>query len=154
MAKRFKFRFETMLRIRRQREDERKRIVAGRLREIRNLQNHMASLEKQIHDELRAIRIGRQPGTIDMQQIIRHRQWLGGLHKGVLEGQAKARFLEAELARERADLAEAAKQRRILEKLKERQWEQHRGEQDRVEALAADDLTTVRYVFDQQVGAS
>ncbi|MBP7933858.1 MAG: flagellar FliJ family protein [Phycisphaerae bacterium] len=154
MAKRFTFRFETMLRIRRQREDERKRIVASRLREIRNLQKYMASLEQQIHDELRAIRIGRQPGTIDMQQIIRHRQWLGCLHKSVLEGQAKARFLEAELARERADLADAAKQRRILEKLKERQWEQHRSEQDRVEALAADDLTTVRFVFDQQVGAS
>lgn len=154
MAKRFTFRFETMLRIRRQREDEHKRIVANRLREITALQDHMGSLDKQIRDELQAIRIGRQPGTIDMQQIIRHRHWLGCLHKGVLEGQAKMRFLEAELARERADLAEAAKQRRILEKLKERQREQYNSEQDRLEALAADDLTTVRYVFDHRVGAS
>lgn len=153
MAKRFTFRFETMLRIRKQREDEHKRIVASRLREIGGVQNHMTSLDKQIRDELQAIRFGRRPGTIDMQQIIRHRHWLGCLHKGVLEGQAKMRFLEAELARERADLAEAAKQRRILEKLKERQREQYHGEQDRLEALAADDLTTVRYVFDQQVGA-
>lgn len=154
MAKRFTFRFETMLRIRQQREDEHKRIVANRLRAIRELKNHMASLDKQIHEELQAIRVGQQPGTIDMQQVIRHRHWLGCLHKGVLEGQARMRFLEAELVRERAALAEAAKQRRILEKLKERRLEQHRRERDRLEVAAADDLTTVRYVFDQQVGAS
>jgi flagellar protein FliJ len=153
MAKRFTFRFETMLRIRLQREDEQKRIVADRLREITELQNHMIALDKQIRDELQSIRVGRQPGTIEMQQVIRHRQWLGCLHKGVLEGQAKMRFLEAELARERVDLAEAAKQRRILEKLKERQRDLYRNEQDRLESLAADDLTTVRFVFDHQVGA-
>lgn len=153
MAKRFTFRFETMLRIRLQREDEQKRIVADRLREITEVQNHMISLDKQIRDELQSIRVGRQPGTIEMQQVIRHRQWLGCLHKGVLEAQAKMRFLEAELARERVDLAEAAKQRRILEKLKERQRDQYRNEQDRLESLAADDLTTVRFVFDHQVGA-
>ena len=148
MARRFTFRFDTMLKIRRQREDEHKRIVAGRLREITKVQEQLASLDRQIRDELASIRSRQEPGTIDMQQVIRHRRWLGHLHKGVLDGQAQLGFLEAKLAQERAALAEAAKQRRILEKLRERQNERFVKEQDRIETLAADDMTTVRFVFD------
>jgi len=148
MAKRFVFRFETMLKIRRQREDEHKRIVANRLRQIRQEREQMVSLDRQIHEELAAIRLSQSPGTIDMQQVIRHRHWLGRLHKGVLDTQARLRFLEARLAQERVALAEAAKKRSVLDKLKERQWERFRLEQDRIETRAADDLTTVRYVFD------
>jgi len=147
MAKRFVFRFETMLKIRRQREDEHKRIVASRIREIARVQDQMASLDRQIHNELAAIRAGQSPGTIDMQQVIRHRHWLGRLHKAVLDSQAWLRFLEARLAQERAALAEAVKQRQVLDKLKQRQWERYRKEQDRLETWLADDLTTVRYVF-------
>jgi len=147
MAKRFVFRFETMLKIRRQREDEHKRIVASRTREINRVRDQMASLDRQIHDELGAIRAGQEPGTIDMQQVIRHRHWLGRLHKAVLDSQARLRFLEAHLAQERAALVEAAKNRRVLDKLKERRWERYRKEQDRLETRSADDLTTVRYVF-------
>jgi len=49
---------------------------------------------------------------------------------------------------ERAALAEAAKQRRILEKLKEHQLERYRIEQNRQETREADDLTGVRFVFE------
>ena len=149
MARRFTFRFDTMLKIRRQREDEHKRIVAGRLREIAKVQEQLDSLDRQIRDELASIRSRQEPGTIDMQQVIRHRRWLGHLHKAVLDGQGRLRFLEAKLAQERAALAEAAKQRQILQKLKERQYERFLREQDRLETLAADDMTTVRYVFEE-----
>jgi flagellar protein FliJ len=148
MARRFTFRFDTMLKIRRQREDEHKRIVAARLREIRQSRGQLDSLDRQIHDELASIRRGQEPGAIDMTQVVRHRRWLGHLHKAVLDGQAQLGCLEAKLAQERVVLAEAAKQRRILEKLKERQYERFLKEQDRLETMAADDMTTVRYVFD------
>ncbi len=149
MAKRFAFRFETMLKIRRQREDEHKRIVAARLREIAVVQEQLALFDRQIHEELAAIRGGQSPGTIDMTQIVRHRRWLGHLHKAVLDAQARLGVLEGKLAQERAALAEAAKQRRILEKLRERQHERFVKEQDRLETMATDDMTLVRYVFDE-----
>lgn len=150
MARRFIFRFETLLRIRRQREDEHKRIVAARVREIQKTREQMAALDRQIQDELHAIRSGQQPGQIDMQQVVRHRHWLGRLHKAVLDGQARLRFLEARLVQERAALAEAAKQCRILEKLRERQELRHLQEQERLETRVTDDLATIRYVFDAQ----
>jgi len=148
MAKRFTFRFETLLKIRRQREDEQKRVVAARIREIQAVRRQMAALERQIHDELEAIRRGQMPGTIDMQQVVRHRYWLGRLHKGVLDAQGRLRYLEAQLAQERAALAEAVKQRRILEKLKQRLHERHRAEQQRLETRQADDMSSIRFVFE------
>lgn len=154
MAKRFCFRFETLLRIRRQREDEHKRIVAARVGQIRQVKERMNSLDQQIHDELQAIRESQSPGRIDMHQVVRHRHWLGCLHKAVLEGQAQLRGLEAQLAQERVALAEAAKQRRILDKLKERQSRRFQEELDRQETRAADDMAGLRFVYDAQAMTS
>ena len=148
MAKRFTFRFDTLLKIRRQREDEHKRIVADRLTEIARVQQEIDGLQRQITDELQAVRDGQSPGTIDMQKIVRHRHWLGRLHKSILDSQARQGYLEGQLVQERAALAEAAKQRRILEKLKEHQLERYRIEQNRQETREADDLTGVRFVFE------
>lgn len=149
MAKRFSFRFATMLKIRQQREDEQKRLVADRLRQIAQVRDHRRSLQRQIDDEVTAIRDSQVRGSIDIQQVMRHRHWLGHLHKGVLEAEARARFLEARLAQERVVLAEAVKQRKILQKLKERQWQQHLREEEVRQMKESDELATVRYVFDR-----
>lgn len=149
MARRFVFRYETLLKIRRQREDHHKRIVAERVRQITQVRDRLASLRGQIGDEEHAIRAGQEPGMVDMQQIIRHRHWLGHLHRSVLESESALRALEGRLAQERAVLAEAVKQRRILEKLKERRLDRHRQDEMRNETAAADDLTTVRFVHDR-----
>jgi len=150
MARRFIFRFATMLKIRQQREDEQKRVVAERLRQIRQTRDHRAVLERQIQDEVNAIRDSQNHGAIDIQQVMRHRHWLSHLHKGVLEADARLRFLEARLAQERVVLAEAVKQRKILEKLKERQWRRHLHEESVREVKEDDELATVRYVFDRE----
>lgn len=150
MAKRFTFRFDTMLKIRRQREDGQKRVVATRLRQIQQVKDRMSAIEQQIGDEMNAIRAGQERGTIDLQQVMRHRHWVGQLHRSRLESEARLRYHEAQLSQERAALAEAMKQRRILEKLKEQQWERHRQEEERRETRESDELTTVRYVFDRK----
>jgi flagellar protein FliJ len=153
MAKRFIFRFATMLKIRQQREDEQKRVVAERMRQIAQTRDHRQALQRQIQEEVDAIRDSQARGSIDIQQVMRHRHWLGHLHKGVLESDARVRFLEAKLAQERAVLAEAVKQRKVLEKLKERQWQRHVHEEDVREMKESDELATVRYMFDRDAEA-
>lgn len=153
MAKRFAFRFETLLKIRRQREDHHKRVVADRLRQISLAQGQIGRLDQQIAEEMVAIRAGRGPGMLDIQQAIRHRHWLGHLHKCVLEEQSKLRVLEGRLAQERAVLAEAVKQRRILEKLKERQHQRHVAAEEKRETQQLDEMATMRYVYDGHAAA-
>jgi flagellar FliJ protein len=139
-----------MLKIRRQREDERKRVVAARLREIARVQDRIRSIAVQTEQEVRAMRVAQASGRIDLQLAMRRRHWLGHLHKTKLETEAHRRVLEAKLAQERAVLAEAAKERRILEKLKERQWENYRSQQERIEIKTADEMATQRYVYDRR----
>lgn len=147
MAKRFRFRFETMLKLRRQREDEQKRIVGERLAQIAQVRDEIARLEQLTTGSMDSIRAIQQPGRIDLQQAIAQRAWAAHLHKAALDAQSRLGGLEAKLAQERAALAEAAKQRRILEKLREHQWERHRVEEQRAEVRTVDDLTTTRLVF-------
>lgn len=149
MARQFTFRFDTMLRLRQQREDEHKRIVASRLREIGDAKAMIDELHNQIEAEVQAIRVGQSPGNIDLQQTVRHRHWLGHLHRTVLETEAKLRGLEARLAQERSALAEAAKQRRILEKLKDRQKRRHQMDEDRAETREDDEMATMRFHFER-----
>jgi flagellar biosynthesis chaperone FliJ len=66
-----------------------------------------------------------------------------------LEAEARLRFLEARLAQERSVLAEAVKQRRILDKLKERQEQNHLNEEERLTIKSFDEMSTVRYVFNK-----
>ncbi len=149
MAKRFVFRYDTLLKIRQQREDQHKRVVAERVRQIMAARDRLNSLGRQIAQEESAIRDGQGPGVLDLQQIVRHRHWLGYLHRCVLETEGSIRVLEGRLAQERAALAEAVKQRKILDKLKERRLVRHLQEEQRREINVADDLTTVRYVYDR-----
>jgi flagellar protein FliJ len=121
LARRFQFRYEAMLKLRRQREDQHKRIVSERLAQIAQVKEELSRLEGLTGEGMNTIRAVQQAGRIDLQQVMAQKGWVAHLHKAALEAQARMGTLEARLAQERSALAEAAKQRRILEKLKERQ---------------------------------
>lgn len=137
-----------MLKIRRQREDQHKRIVGERLAQIAEVRAELERIDQLTAEGVDSVRSGQQAGRIDLQQALARRGWVAHLHRAALDAQSRLGTLEARLAQERAALAEAAKQRRILEKLKERQAERHRTEEMRAETRTADDMTTTRYVFD------
>jgi len=111
--------------------------------------DQISSLERQIREETGLLRSAQAPGIIDLQHTVRHRHWLGHLHRNSLEAEARLRFLEARLSQERSALAEAVKQRRILDKLKERQEQNHLNEEERRSVKAFDEMATVRYVFNK-----
>lgn len=145
MAKRFLFRLETVLKVRKQREDACKRAVAERLRRISAVQAEIGSLRTQINTEIGAFREAHAVGRLDMTQIARHRHWLIHLHQGVLMAQAGLHELRQKLVEDRKVLTEARKQTRVLEKLKERQLERHRQALNRAEAVENDEIGNTLY---------
>jgi len=150
MAKRFVFRLETLLKLRRQREDRQKRVVAERLRQITRVQHEIGTLERQIGDQIQAMRAEATGASLDVPHLARSRHWLSHLQRGRLEAEGHLRLLEARLAQERAVLTNAVKDRRVLEKLRERQEQRHRRELDRIEMLASDESNTVRFLLDRR----
>jgi flagellar export protein FliJ len=141
------FRFETLLRLREQKQDAAMRAVATRLRTIQTITQRQESLQLRISQETAAIRESLQKSILDVDQIKWERHWLTRLRLGILEADAEIAGHRAMLAQERAALTAARKETKVLSLLKERSRLSFLAEQDRREQGDLDELNTARHAF-------
>ena len=147
MAASFVFRFETLLALRKQREDEKKRVVAARLRTIADVRQRQDNLRNAVELQSEALRAALRESSVDVDQLRWGRHWLTHLRRGVLESEAELTGHRAMLAQERSFLVEARKESEALSRLKERRREDFLAEAARRERIEADDLNATRYAF-------
>ncbi len=147
MAKAFRFRLAPILKLRTAREDEHKRVVAATLREMAAVRQGKARVLEQIDEQISEMRRAQLVGLIEPGQVARHRYWLSHLQRSTLESDTVIRTLQARLAQQRAELAEAAKQCKILSTLKERQRENFNRARTRAEQREADEMATTIHRF-------
>ncbi len=152
MAKQYDFRFETLLKLRRQHEDERKRAVAARIREIHTLEERQRLLLQRIADQAADTRRALLSGTVDVDDLRLGRHWTVRLRRGVLETEAAINGQKALLAQERQRLADAAKNRKVLEQLKERRLAEFRAEQERREQKDLDEISVTMFTRRMMTG--
>lgn len=145
MAKKYTFRFETLLRLRQQREDEQKRIVSHRLNDIRRLQQRQDTLLQRINDQSDLTRDALRDRQIDVDLLKFGRHWLIRLRRGVLETEAQIAAQKAILAQERSTLREALKHRRILSGLKDRRYMRFTAAEARREQAELDENSVIRF---------
>lgn len=145
-----KFRLEPLLKIRRLKEDEAKRVVAERLREIQRTERAIAALDQQLLEAGATMRSLVLAGRIVPQEAARQRGYIGSLQGRRLSMTTQLRALQQKLVADRAALAEAGKNRKTLEKLKERQQQRRIREQDLQEQRASDELGVVQYMRHRQ----
>ena len=145
MAKQYDFRFETLLKLRRQHEDERKRAVAARIREIHTLEERQRVLLQRIADQAADTRRALMSGTVDVDDLRLGRHWTVRLRRGVLETEAAINGQKALLAQERQRLADAAKNRKVLEQLKERRLAEYRAQEERREQKDLDEISVTMF---------
>ncbi len=144
-----KFRLEPLLKIRRLKEDEAKRVVADRLREIQRAQQGIAVLDQQLLEAGATMRSLVLAGRIVPQEAARQRGYIGSLQGRRLSVMAQLQALRQALVADRAALAEATKRRKILEKLKERQQQRRIRELNLVEQRSSDEMSVLRYVHER-----
>ena len=156
MAKRFRFRLEVVRRLRKQKEDECRRVVAERLRQVSEVRSRISELTNRLHEEHAVMRNlagtkagdGRKPeaGTVSSAQALdvtdmrRHHAYVNYLHHAIAEADGRLSALQAELRDEQAQLAEASKQLKVIDKLKERQRARHELGLRRAELTEADEI--------------
>ncbi len=164
MAKPFTFRFESILRLRRRSEDEQKRIVAARLRDINRLEQRRGLFLERIDEQAALqrsalcglVRLRRtpqadapgRPDPLDVERLKLGRHWMIRLRRGILETDAELAANRALLAHERRKLSEASKKARVLSRLREIRWDAHVTELDRQEQRDLDELNTTRFALD------
>lgn len=145
MAKRFQFRLETVLRLRKERERAQQRVVAERVQALGAAQARMRSAGRQLVDAVDAARGERGVGMLDLAQIARQRFWMGHLQRVLTEEDRAAQQIARGLASERRRLAERARDRRAIEKLREHQEQRHNDEVARADRIELDELATAAW---------
>jgi flagellar FliJ protein len=129
----FVFQLDAVLRHRKMIEEQRMRELGAVQTEMARMEAELRSIDEAAKGVSDDVRNNRLTGTLDMSFLAAHRRY-------VLAMQRKAVALAQRMAQQqqlvdaaRRSLAEAAKQRKIIEKLRERQHERWRSEQSRKE---------------------
>ena len=150
MAKRFNFRLETVLKLRKQSEQEKQRVLAVRLREMSTLRDHLMGLNEQIASELRLAGGFAVHAHLDVPALSKRRFWVSHLQRGVLETESKMRELEESLLEDRKALAEAAREFKIIETLRSKKRQQHDQMLEREETIEADETSLQYHTYRQR----
>ena len=145
MARKFRFRLETVRRLREQARDARRSVVSENIRAVTRAEQHRAELVRARSDRMQEMRFVQQTGRLDAVSMRRH-----FVHDGYLENQLDVSETEltkrlGELRAEQDRLAEASKRLRVIEKLRGRQWRRYLADAAREEQAALDEAAVQPY---------
>lgn len=140
MAKKYSFRLQTVLRLRKTTEDECRRRVADRLRAIARAESEVRRLEEQHEWEVDRSRTEQLSPGMDVLTVRRRRGYMGHLRRRAHACEAHIRSLQERLEQEQRASAQASKEVKALEKLRDRQWERYRAGQLRAERAEEDEI--------------
>lgn len=136
----FVFHLESVLRHRKNIEREKQRALAEVQAQLVPLRAQLDALDNAVRKSVEDIRQHRLTGVLDLNFLAAHRRFLNSSHKQAIElAQAIAKIqIRVDLARR--DLATAAMERKIIEKLKEKQFERWRTKQSAAELSMLDEV--------------
>ena len=142
---RFKFRLQTLRRIREIHRDEQRGRLAAAFEAERILQRQRDALAAEAAEHLESQRRAMREGALDVNRMLTTQRY-----QLSLEAQAKvlaeqASKLAEEVERRRVALVEADREVRVLDKLEERQRKQHQIAAVRTETKLLDEVASVRW---------
>jgi flagellar FliJ protein len=141
----FRFRLETLQRLRMAERDERRADLAKALRAEAVLLNELQQIEAERTQTRTAVRERSAPGAADVDALLRTNRYQLVLQarRGQLEQQLVQ--VRAELERRRLALVEADREVRVLEKLRERQLAAHQNRAARLEVKELDEVAAIAF---------
>jgi flagellar FliJ protein len=136
---RFVFKLEGVLKQRRHEERERLREVSVRQAAVTEVQSSLQRLNESVSGSNEEVRQNRLTGVLDMNFLGAHRRFLFAMQRRAIELAQKMAYAHKQLHEAQALLAEAAKRRKTIEKLRENQFARWRAERNRKEQLQLDE---------------
>jgi flagellar FliJ protein len=136
----FGFRLEPVLAQRKRVEQEQQRELASRELVVVNLKNDLKRLDESLRGAAEDLRKNHLTGAINLNFLTAHRRFLTAMQRqgiGIVQQVAGAQVLVDEA---RQQLAEAAKRRKVIEKLREKQFARWREDQERRELAQLDEI--------------
>lgn len=140
MAERFKFRLDKLLEIRMQKEEECKREFNESQRQKKTIENKLQELNDN-YDKYRGIK----PNEDVVYQKLK-RYYLKGLETGMKETEKALNKKTIEVENKRRELKEKQVDRKIVETLKDKKYENYVKGQNRVEQITIDEIALYSYM--------
>lgn len=140
MARRFRFRLQTLLRVRQLREREAKRKVAAQRAALARLDRLDEQTAAEIARQQAALRADQQQPRVDPLALQRGRAWIAYLRRTLAQRQVQRTELQQQLRELLERLRAARVQARTIEKLRERRLREHARARGRREQAASDEL--------------
>ena len=137
----FKFRLESLKKIYEQREEKAKKELALCMRELKLCKNHLSALKSiclSINEDLQK----KKTGKVNMQIVLVTESYLRALKEKINLKNEEKKQIEAQVQVKRLELNEIMKQRKILDKLKEKQLKTYLIEANRLEQKVLDEIAT------------
>jgi flagellar FliJ protein len=141
---RFRFRLETVLKLRRGERDERRRHLAEALEAEQILMQHEHEVDAEVAGVREHLRRGSKPGEVHVDGLINAHRYELVLRTRKMQIQQQKEQVAAEVERRRQALVEADKHVRMLEKLEEKQRLAHRRQQVQREIKQLDETAQQR----------
>lgn len=138
----FIFRLEPLLDLRKQQEKEQQRRVAVIQQEINTLIARIRQSEEMIRDQDHALTASQLSGRLDLVYIATEKRYVGTLRLLIANTIQKVANVEHPMVQARAELLAAAKARKVIEKLRERQFARWQAELLRKENAEMDEIGT------------
>jgi len=145
--KKFKFRLQSILKLRKQQEDHKKRVVGSLLAEIAEQQRQALELSEILKEHGYVLKSQFAQGKVDTNWIAHYQSFAAGTRNAIARRIDNVTQIQKQLSVARTQLTEAAKQTKIVEKLREKQKEDYDYQLKRMETIELDEIGTTRYSF-------
>lgn len=140
----FKFRMATLLKLRESARDERRAQLAQAFRADELIQQEQQRLEGELTAVLDRARRAAGPGEINVDQLLEAQRFEMVLKAQRQHLAQQQEMVRAEIERRRQALVEANREVQIMEKLRERQFEHWRDEENRQDIKRLDEAAQTR----------
>jgi flagellar FliJ protein len=144
----FVFKLQALLRQRKHVERQWQRELAARQQALVRCQDELRELNDRVQATSDEVRRNHLVGVLDMSLLTAHRRYLLASQRQALAIAQKIAAAQSGVSEAQTALTEAAKQRKIIEKLREKQLARRQEEEHRREMNAADELN-VQLAYEQ-----
>ncbi|HEX4796163.1 MAG TPA: flagellar export protein FliJ [Humisphaera sp.] len=137
----FKFQLAAVLRHRKHVEQERQRALAELESEMAAQQRVLDEMNRSVVSSADDLRKNRLTGPLNLAYLTAHRRYMLGMQRQMMALAQKMSLLQRKIDDARTSLVEAARERKVMEKLRDRQHGAWQEDQNRRELAEMDDLT-------------
>ena len=139
---RFVFQLDGVLRQRKLAEEQEQRELAVVEAEMTALEAQLRALDQSVQSTTADIRTNHLTGRLDLNFLAAHRRYIAATQRKALDLAERMAAVKVRLDASRKALAEAAKERKIIEKLREKREAEWKAAQARKEMAALDEIGT------------